>query len=251
MDLFSVRSYTMWSILQSRYFLQFSIAPNLIHQLNAQRKNLLYTRIWLIFFIGWLKWGSFDISYEVSVLSRYLVHPWTGHIVQAFHMFNYLDIHRYRYLVFNPTFSEFSHPLTIDRKIKQIKKMYPDVVKDFPPNDPPPGGNPNQVSSFIDSNHAGDKITHHSRSGTILYCNKHTIVWYSTVESSTVGYKFLVLQVASELSTSLHYKLRMFSIPILGHAGIFCDNEYVYNNTAFSEWTLKKKLNSFCFHSVR
>ena len=54
MDLFSTRSYPMWTILQSIRFWELHIAQNLILQLNDQRENLLHTRIWLGLFVGWL-----------------------------------------------------------------------------------------------------------------------------------------------------------------------------------------------------
>ena len=43
----------------------------------------------------------------------------------------------------------------------------------------------------------------------------------------------------------------MFGIPILCHKDVFCDNEYVFNNTSFADSTLKKKNNSIFLHSVR
>ena len=61
--------------------------------------------------------GRIDISYEVSVLSWYLVHPKTGHVVQSLYMFKYLDIHKESNLDFNPEIYELSDPLTIERKI--------------------------------------------------------------------------------------------------------------------------------------
>ena len=64
------------------------------------------------------------------------------------------------------------------------------------------------------------------------------------MESSTFDSEFVAIQVASELIIFLRYKLWMFGIPILDHADVFCDNESVNKNTAFSESTLKKKHNS-------
>ena len=54
-----------------------------------------------------------------------------------------------------------------------------------------------------------------------------------------------------ELVISLRYKLRIFGIPIVGEANVFCDNEVVYKSTAFADSTLKKKHNSICYHRVR
>ena len=112
-----------------------------------------------------------------------------------------------------------------------MKKIYPDAVKDFPPNSLPTIGNLIQVNYFIDSDHACDKIRRLSRYGITLYCNKFPIFQYykrqANVNISTFGSEFVALQVASELILSLRYKLWMFGIPILGHADVFCDNEAV------------------------
>ena len=62
--------------------------------------------------------GRIDIDYEVSILSSYLVQPRNGHIMQALHMFKYLDIQKDNYLACNPSLSELSDPITTNRKIK-------------------------------------------------------------------------------------------------------------------------------------
>ena len=163
--------------------------------------------------IGIIFWvvevGKIDIAHEISVLSLYLVQPRTGHFVQALHIFKYFDIHKDSDLEFNPAISELSEPITIDRKIKQMNNMYPEAVKYSPPNDLPLIVNPIHVSCFVDSNHAGDKITHHYQYGIILYCKLAPIVWYykrqDTVDSSTFGSGFVTLQVASEIIISLRY----------------------------------------------
>jgi hypothetical protein len=209
--------------------------------------------------IGILRWvvelGRIDIGYEVSILSRYLVQPRTGHLLQALHVFKYLDIHCKNELAFDPAVHEIDDPVQTAAKVQAMKDMYPDAEEDLPPNAPEPRGNPLQINCFVDSDHAGDRVTRRSQTGIILYCNSAPIVWYSkrqnTVESSTFGSEFVALRIASELIISLRYKLRMFGIPITGPANVFCDNESVYKNASFAESTLKKKHNSICFHRVR
>ena len=61
----------------------------------------------------------------------------------------------------------------------------------------------------------------------------------------------MALRIATELISSLRYKLRMFGIPIEEPANVFCDNEAVYKNSAFAESRLKRKHQSICFHLVR
>ena len=209
--------------------------------------------------IGVLRWiielGRIDIAFEVSLLSRYLVQPRTGHLAQALHIIKYLDIHSSNELVFDTALHDVEDPNVIKERRESMKEMYPDATEDLPTNAPEPRGNPVQINCFVDSDHAGDRLTRRSQTGILIYCNSAPIIWYSkrqsTVESSTFGAEFVALRIATELVISLRYKLRMFGIPILDHANVFCDNESVYNNVSFAESTLKKKHNSICFHKVR
>ena len=209
--------------------------------------------------IGVLRWvielGRIDIAFEVSLLSRYLVQPRTGHLAQALHIIKYLDIHSSNELVFDAALHDIADPSIVEDRVNAMKALYPDATEDMPTNAPGPRGNPVQINCFVDSDHAGDRLTRRSQSGILIYCNSAPIIWYSkrqsTVESSTFGAEFVALRIATELIISLRYKLRMFGIPIMGHANVFCDNESVYNNVSFAESTLKKKHNSICFHKVR
>ena len=71
------------------------------------------------------------------------------------------------------------------------------------------------------------------------------------MESSTFRLEFVALRIATDLITSIWYKLRMFGIPLEGPANVFCDNEAVYRNSSFVESQLKRKHNSICNHLVR
>ena len=48
----------------------------------------------------------------------------------------------------------------------------------------------------------------------------------------------------------MHDKLWMLGIPILSHADLFCDNEYLHNNIDFKESTLNNKYHLICFNLV-
>lgn len=162
--------------------------------------------------IGILRWivelGRIDIGYEVSVLSLYLAHPRTGHLVQALHMFKYLEIHNQNELALDPAYHDVVDPQFVEEKIKRMKQMYPDAQEDIPPNAPAPRGNVIELNCFVDSDHAGDKVTRRSQTGIILYYNTAPVIWYSkrqnTVESSMFGSEFVApLRIASELIISL------------------------------------------------
>ena len=58
-------------------------------------QNLIGVLIWAI------ELGRIDIAFEVSALSRYPDFPRTGYLVQALHVFNYLEIHNANDLAFD------------------------------------------------------------------------------------------------------------------------------------------------------
>ena len=49
----------------------------------------------------------------------------------------------------------------------------------------------------------------------------------------------------------MHYKLRMFSVPIDGPVNEFCDNCGVVKNVSIPESSLMKKHNAINYHAVR
>jgi hypothetical protein len=105
-----------------------------------------------------------------------------------------------------------------------------------------PRGKPIQINCFVDADHAGNKVTRRSHSGILIFLNMAPIYWFSkrqnTVESSTYSSEFVALRIAAEKIIALRYKLRMFGIPIDGPANVFCDNEAVYKNASFAEFTI-------------
>ena len=211
--------------------------------------------------IGVLRWivelGRIDIGYEVSVLSSFMCNPRTGHLQQALHIFKYLDIHSNNVIAFDPAYLDIPNPTDYphEKRIHEMKVLYPDSEEVVPPNAPEPRGLPVQINCFVDSDHAGDLITRRSHTGIIMYCNLAPINWYSkrqtTVETSTFGSEFVALKTATEMIVSLRYKLRMFGIPIAGPANVFCDNEAVYKNTSNAQSQLKKKSQQICYHYCR
>ena len=120
---------------------------------------------------------------------------------------------------------------------------------------PPPRGRLVSTHCFVDSNHAGDKVTHRSQTGILIFLNCAPIIWYSkrqnTVEMSTFGSEFITMKTAVEQIESLWYKLRMFGVPLEGPMNVFCDNEAVFKNVSQPDLTLKKKHTSICYHRCR
>ena len=70
------------------------------------------------------------------------------------------------------------------------------------------------------------------------------------MESSSVGSKFIVLYIATEMIEGLIYKLCMFGVPIDGPAGVFFDNQSVVTNVSIPYYVLNKKHNYIFYHRV-
>ena len=115
--------------------------------------NLVGILIWTV------KLGRIDIAYKIYVLSRYLEQPRTGHLVHALHIFKYLDQHKKNEIAFDLAYHNAEDPSLVQAQMKEMKEMYPYTVEDLTPNYPLPRGNLVEVNCFVDSDHAGDKVT--------------------------------------------------------------------------------------------
>jgi hypothetical protein len=178
--------------------------------------------------------------------------PRQGHLEAVYHIFAYLKKHENSTLVFDDAI-----PFIDERRFKDVswKDFYGDVMEALPPNMPQPRGNKMNMTTFVDSDHAGNLATRRSQTGILIFLNKAPVVWFSkrqnTVESSTFGSEFVAMRVAVEMVEGLRYKLRMFGIPIDGPTDILCDNQSVVTNSSVPESTLSKKHNAICYHRVR
>ena len=145
-----------------------------------------------------------------------------------------------------------SHPR---ERASAMKEIYPDAQDTLPHNMPEPRGKGVDITTFVDADHAGNKVTRRSHTGVIIFVNMAPIIWYSkrqnTVETSTFGSEYIALKIAIELIESLVYKLRMFGVPVEGEARVLCDNESVVNSSSYPDSSLKKKHCSVAYHKVR
>lgn len=204
--------------------------------------------------IGVLRWivelGRIDICAEVSMLASFCAAPREGHLEAVMHIYSYLSRHERSHLVFDPSYVD--HPVTPD---PDWSDFYKDAKEELPTDMPVPRGQPVQMTVFVDSDHAGDKVTRRSRTGVIIYLNRSPIVWYSkkqgSIESSTFGSEFAAMKVATEITEGLRYKLRMMGVPLEGSAFVKGDNMSVIKNSSQPASQLKKKSNSIAYHYVR
>jgi hypothetical protein len=80
------------------------------------------------------------------------------------------------------------------------KEFYREVQEELPPKMPKPRGQRVTSSAFVDANHAGNKVTRCSHTGTIIiYVQNAPILWYSkrqnTVEAATFGSEMVALWI--------------------------------------------------------
>ena len=187
---------------------------------------------------------------EVSMLAAYCAAPRTGHLEAVFHMFAYLKSHERSRLVFDPDY--VNH---IDEPEVDWSGFYHDAKESVPPDMPEPRGKEVEMTMFVDSDHAGDKVTRRSRTGILIFLNRAPILWYSkkqnSIETSSFGSEFMAMKTGVELLEGLRYKLRMMGVPIDGPAHVKADNMSVIKNSSMPESTLKKKSNSIAYHYVR
>jgi len=136
--------------------------------------------------------------------------------------------------------------------------FYRDAQEAIPTNQPKPRGNPVQMNVFVDAVHAGNCVTRRSHTGILIYLNSALIIWYSkvaqsSIETSTFGSKFIAMRIAVEMIESLHYKLRMFWIPIEGPVNVFCNNQSMVTktNSTVPDSKLHQRHNAIAYHHIR
>jgi hypothetical protein len=107
-----------------------------------------------------------------------------GHLKAIIHIFSFLQHHPRCCLVFDDSYVQVD-----DGPNKDWREFYPNVIEDVPPNETELRGKAVQMIAFVDSDHAGDLLTRHSRTRVLVYLNRALIVWHSkkqnSVESST------------------------------------------------------------------
>ena len=120
--------------------------------------------------IGVMRWmveiGRIDIAAECSLLSSHLAYPREGHFECALHMMGHLKWKHKSQLFFDLTYPDIDFDTFDDGA--DWKTFYGDVIKAIPPNAPDPRGKAVYLHMWVDSDHAGDKMTRRSRTGYFI-----------------------------------------------------------------------------------
>ena len=128
-------------------------------------------------------------------------------------------------MVFNPTYPT---PVMSMFQEHDWYDFYGDVKEAIPPKVPEPRGKKIDLRIFVDSEHAGYKLTSRYRTGYIIFLNNDSIAWLSkkqaTIETSVFGAKCVATNIEMETLQVLQYKLCMMGVPISGPFLIYGDN---------------------------
>ena len=129
------------------------------------------------------------------------------------------------------------------------------MTKVIPPNAPDPRGKSVYLHMWVDSDHAGDKVTRRSRAGYFIFLNTALINWLSkkqaTIQGSVFGAEFVAMKTGVEALRGIRYKMLMMGVPLTGPTYVYGNNMSVIYNTSRPESIMKKKSNSICYHAVR
>ena len=148
------------TLLKSGYRPKLDMSPEL-KQHGLQRYQEL---------IGMLHWavelGRVDILLEMALMSTHLALPRQGHLEQLYHIFGYLKAHPTCYLFFDP-----QHPKVDEWAFKEYDwyDFYWDAKEQLPSDMPPLQWRPVSTHCFVDSVHAGDKVTCISQTGILIF----------------------------------------------------------------------------------
>ena len=113
--------------------------------------------------IGILQWmcelGRINICNKIFMLSSFAALLHEGHLEVALHVFSYLKSKSNSRLIFDPKKPKVGGSNFVEC---DWSDFYSGVSEALPPNAPKPLGKGVTLRMFVDSNHAGDKVSRRS-----------------------------------------------------------------------------------------
>ncbi len=134
--------------------------------------------------VWWDGWLNLD---ELTLQLKFLcyLHTWhahaRGHLENALHIMGYLNLKHNSLLIFDPIYPD--NDLNAFPSYDWTE-FYSNVEEAIPPDMPPPLGKDVDLRMMVDSDHAGDKWTRHSRTGFIIFCNLAPVIWLSKQQTT-------------------------------------------------------------------
>ncbi|KAL7475938.1 hypothetical protein ACHAW6_001835 [Cyclotella cf. meneghiniana] len=169
--------------------------------------------------MGIMRWmyelGRIDICTNVSMLSLYSTMLHEGHLETTLHVFSFLKSKSNLRLIFDPMEPDVRKSDFVEC---DWREFYAGATKAIPPNASKPLGKGVTLRMFVDSDHAGDKLSRRSRTRFFIFLNHGMIDWLSKkqsmIEASVFGTEFSALRHGIENLCGIRYKLHMMGIPV-------------------------------------
>ena len=136
-----------------------------------------------------------------------------------------------------------------------LQEFYPDATEELDTALPPPLMNELDITAFVDSDHAHDKVTRRSFTGILILVGRTPVFIFSkrqgAIETSTYGAEFCAMCTAVEEIQSIRYMLRSLGVKVTLASLVCGDNLGVIQNCTVSESLLKKKHVAIAYHMSR
>ena len=130
-----------------------------------------------------------DICVEVSMISSRVDFPRQEHLNQVLQIFGYLKNYHNADMVLNPTEPDINMSRFEKQDWSQI--IYGELTEVIPPNATLACGRAMRRTVWIDLDHAGESLTHRSRTGYLIFLNGSRIDWFykkiPRIETSNFG----------------------------------------------------------------
>ena len=128
--------------------------------------------------IGMLNWlvtiGRIDVAYATSSMSRFTACPRKGHLERVMKIYGYLKKYSNRRIVIDssdPKIEGDAEAMDVDYTVV-FKDQYPDAVEEIDEKVPEPRVDEMEIIAFVDSDHAHDKVTKRSITGSVIFVGK-------------------------------------------------------------------------------
>jgi hypothetical protein len=211
--------------------------------------------------IGMLNWivsiGRFDIAHATSSLARFSSCPRKGHMDRALQVFGYLKRRSNRRIIVDsrdPIFEGGEDAFSKDFE-KELASAYPEAAEEVDRKIPDPLVDEMEITVFVDSDHAHDKVTRRSITGIFIFVGRTPVFYQSkrqgAIETSSYGAEFCAMRTATEETIAVRYMLRCLGVKVTHPTYMFGDNLGVVQNATMKDSLLKKKHVAIAYHKVR
>jgi hypothetical protein len=209
-------------------------------------------RKYQIMLMGILVWvvttiRQINVAHSTLSLSRFTTCPRQGHQDRALRVFGYLKKRPNRRVVVDsrdPIYRGGKDAMNLDFT-QDLQNNYQDAFKEIDVNLPKAIVDEMEITVFVDSDHAHDKVLRRSITGILIFVVRNPVIYSSkrqgAIETSTYGAEFCAMKNAIEELIALRYVLRCLGVKVT-HASLVCGNNMgVVQNATISDSLLKKK----------